>query len=102
MLTHQQMTDVMTALVATGGPWDIADIWLGVFTAINDAGPNTVLADLTFPDGDPGDRQAGTAWGTAYWEADGRHVVQMAAKLFRPANDTEATTIIGWYFADDA
>lgn len=90
---------VMTNVTAGGRIYDPAAVFVGLFTALTPRGVNTVIGDLTEPTGDPGDRQAVTAWGTAYLLNDGSVVRDGPLISWRPADDTEACTVLGWFWA---
>lgn len=89
----------LTRATSTGGPYDPAATFLGVATAVDDHGADTVIGDVTEAGGDLSDRIAVTPWGTPHKLADGRWAVDGPLAIFRPADDTEAATITFWFLA---
>lgn len=93
---------ILAGIIEVGNILDPAAVFVGIFTAIDDNGVNTVLADLTEPAGDPGLRTAVTAWSAGYTMIDGRRAADGPLVQFRPADETEACVAIGWYLATAA
>lgn len=101
-LTRTLIDNIMAAVTAAAGPIDDADTFLGAFTAINDQGLATTLADLTLP---PGALATAVDIGTfnaAYFLQNGQPVRDADPVTIRPASSAEATTVIGWYIANAA
>lgn len=97
-LVRDQIDGILAALIATGGPYDPAGLWVGVYQSIVDNGIETVMADVTAPTGAAATRQAVT-WGTPYQLTDGSAVVDSTAKIFRPTG-SETGVAAGAYLAD--
>lgn len=85
--------------IDTGGAYDPATLFMGVYTGLADHGAATVLADVTQATGQMATRKAVTPWGVPYKEADGRWVVDAPALFFTPADSTEAQTLAGFFIA---
>lgn len=85
--------------IATGGPYDPAALFMGVFTAIDDHGVNTVIGDLTEGTGDLATRVAVTPWGASHKLSDGRWAADGPPCSFTPADDTESQLVTGWFLA---
>lgn len=99
-LTQRLLDGIMAGITETGNILDPAAVFVGLMTAVSDSGLNTVIGDITEPTGDPGVRIAITAWGTAYRLVNGCVVRDGPSMTWRPADNTEACTVIGWYMAD--
>lgn len=99
MMTAPERDAILAALIDTGGPWDPAAVFVGLFVSIDDHGVSTVIGDVTAPTGDPGDRQAVVTWSDPHVKADGRAMVDSPVLRWTPADDTEATVVAGWYTA---
>jgi hypothetical protein len=100
-----QMTDLtcqnaLIALLDTGGALDTASLFAGLFTAIDDHGGATVLADLTQATGAMATRVAEDPRGAVHKLTDGRWAADLPPATFAPANSGEAQTVIGWFLAD--
>lgn len=101
MIVNATRTAIMAAIKAATKIYDPADVFVGVAEAIVDNGRNTVLADITPPAGaGVAARQAVTTWSDPYVRPNGQEVVDSPLLDFRPANATEATSVVGWYAAD--
>jgi len=100
MITATMRDGIMAGITEAGNIMDPAAVFVGLFTAIDDQSYNTVIGDVTEPTGDPGTRVAVTTWGVASIMADGRSVRNAPDVTFRPADDTEATVVLGWFLAD--
>lgn len=85
--------------IAEDGPYDPATIFMGVYTAIADHGPATVLADLTQGTGALATRVAVASWSAPYKMVDGRWAVDGPPCRFSPASAAEAQTVVGWFVA---
>jgi len=99
-MTKGQMNFLLGYITDTGAPFDEADTYVGLFTAIDDQEQDTELADLTQATGAVATRQLITAWGTRYIMEDGRHVIDGPLMTFAPASSAEAQVVIGWFMAD--
>lgn len=97
-LVRDQIDAILAALIATGGPFDPAGTWVGVFQSIDPHGIDTVLGDLTMPTGAAATRQA-IAWGAPHVLTDGSAVVDATARVFTPAGAEEGS-VAGIYLAD--
>jgi hypothetical protein len=97
-LVQAQVNDMLAALIAAGGPFDDAALFVGVFQTIDPHGLETTLADLTMPTGAAATRQA-IAWGTPYQLTGGSAVVDAAATVFLPVA-AESGSVAGIYLAD--
>jgi hypothetical protein len=93
---------ILAALIATGGPFDPAALYVSVATAATTHGPNTVLSDLTEPTLADVPRVALTPWGTSYRMTDGRVVVDAPLAEFRPGGSTSSLSLVAWLLADAA
>lgn len=93
---------ILNAIIATGAPYDPAATFVGLFTGINNRGPQTQLSDLTLAPGTFGAAIAITTWGTPYWLNSGQPVVDGATKIFAPASGADDCIVNGWYLADAA
>lgn len=102
MITVTARNGIMAGIIEAGNIFDPAAVFIGVFTAINDQGINTAIADITRPEGTGFDLTAVTTWGAAHDKPDGRRMVDAPVKVFRPTDETEAATVIGWYAASAA
>jgi len=102
MITNALRNGILSAMIETGNILDPAAVFVGVFSAIVDTGRNTLLADITRPDGTGFDLTAVTTWGAVHDLIDGRRATDAPAKVFAPTDDTEATTVLGWYTASAA
>lgn len=92
----------LSKAIAATGPYDPASTFLGVGTAVEDHGVNTVLADITEGAGALATRVAMTAWGAPYKLADGRWAVDGPPAHFRPADVTEQQTVAVMFYASAA
>lgn len=92
--------DILTAITATDGPLDPAAVFLGVGTAVDNQGLQTLLADITQGTGALATRQAVTAWSAEYTLNDGRAVRDGPLMHFKPASSSEEQTLQVWYIAD--
>jgi uncharacterized protein YwbE len=101
-MTETIATEILAAMTATGGPFDPADVWLGLFTAIVDHGKDTLIGDLTQATGAVATRVAQTPWGAPYRLTDGRVARDNVLSTFSPASAAEAQVVIGYFLADDA
>ena len=88
--------------VAVGGPYDPAALFIGVYTAVVDAGAATTLADVTEGTGAIATRQAITAWSAPYKLLDGRWCCDAAGKTFKVASAAEAQIVTGYFLASAA
>lgn len=91
--------DILDALIAAGGPFDPAALFLGIGSAVVDTGLDTVLADITQADATDYPKQAVTPWGTPYTLTDGRRVVDGPALQFVPPDNTSPQSIGVWILA---
>lgn len=98
-ITAAQRDAILASISEATEAFDPAAVFVGLFTAIVDNGYATLIGDITEPAGTGFARQAVTSWGTAYVMTDGRAVRDGPPLDFRPADDTEATTVIGWFYA---
>jgi len=101
-ITATLRNGIMAGITEAGNILDPAAVFVGVFESIVNNGLATVIGDVTQPAGDPGDRSAVTTWAAANVMTDGRLVRDAPARVFRPADDTESTTVQGWYIASAA
>lgn len=101
-MTATERDAIMATLIDTGGAWDPAGLYIGVYESIVDQGLATDMDDVTEPTGDLGDRQAVTTWAGPDIKTDGAACVSSPARRFSPADYTEGTTIQGVYVADAA
>lgn len=99
-ITQAVLFDSLDALVATGGPFDPAALWLGVASVIVNNGLNTVLADITPGIGTLATRKAIATWGPTYLTKNGLASADAPALTFTPTTSADADTIVGWYLAD--
>ena len=99
-LTESALSAILANISATGGAFDPADSYLGIFTAIVDSGLDTVMADVTPADATAYPTQVLTSFGTAYSMIDGRKVRDAPGKTFRAPDDTTPTVALGWYLSD--
>jgi len=95
-LTQAVLFDSLDALLATGGPFDPAALWIGVASAIVNNGLNTVLADITPGVGTLAARKPITAWGTTYLTKNGLAAADGPITTFSPTTSADADTIVGW------
>lgn len=98
--TIKMLDAVLSDLIATGGIFDDTACWMGLYTAINNQGVNTVLADLTQATGAMATRQPLGAWGSVHHKSDGRSVVDNIPILWSPASSSESQTVQGFFIAD--
>jgi hypothetical protein len=99
MMTAAERDAILAALIVATRPWDPATTFVGLFEAITDMGVSTVIADVTAPTGAPGVRKPVTTWSAAHVKADGRAMIDSPLLRWTPTDDTEATTVQGWYVA---
>lgn len=97
--TDAVLEAIINALIDTGGPYDPATLFLGLFSAVTDNGPQTVLADVTQATGAVATRVALTPWGAPYKLNDGRWVVDAPPAAFSPANAGEGQVVTGYFIA---
>lgn len=86
-------------VIATGGPYDPAALFAGVYQSITEHGEDTVLADLVEGTGDVATRVALTPWGSVYKLDDGRWAVDAIPATFVPNDSTEAQIVRGSFLA---
>lgn len=98
-LTSDVLQAILLAITDTGGPLDPAATFLGVYTAIDDQGQDTLLADVVQATGAMAVRQALTTWSTPSRMADGRWVCDSPAYEFRPASSAESQVLTGSFLA---
>lgn len=99
--TNATLLGWLDKAIALGGPYDPAALFIGVATAIEDLGPDTLMVNVTEATGAMATRQALTPWGTPYKLADGRWCVDSKLITFKPLDATENQTI-NWYFLASA
>lgn len=99
-LTDAVLEEILLAVTGAGGSLDPTATYLGVATAIVDAGQATDLADITEATGAMATRIAVTPWGTPYKMQDGRWCRDSPKFVFRPASAAESQTIVGHFLAD--
>lgn len=99
-LVRAQIDEILAHLIDTGGPFDPASVFVGVAQELVNNGINTVIGDITPPDGDAGDRLPLT-WGTPYELNDGSAVVDSNVFNFAPGVG-ESGTVVAVYLADAA
>jgi hypothetical protein len=102
MITNALRNGIMAGIIEAGNILDPAAVFIGVFSAINDVGRATILADITRPTGLGFNLTAVTTWGAQHNLTDGRRAVDAPVKVFSPVDNTEATTVLGWYVASAA
>lgn len=101
-LTQAQLDAALGDMIATGGSFDPAALFVGVGTAITQAGLDTDLADVTQATGAMATAKAVTTWGAIMHLLDGSSAVEGPLMTFHPANSGEAQTLQVWFLADAA
>lgn len=101
-LTDTQMSDILTALTAAGGPFDPAALFLGVATGLVDNGGATVIGDVTPATGAMATRQGVTPWSASAKLTDGRWYKDGPLLTFSPASAAETQLLTHWFLADAA
>lgn len=96
-LTDAQMRAMLTALTATGGPFDPAATYLGVATAIADHGSATVQADVTAPPGAAATRGVLASFDGPFKLSDGRWVMEAPSQNFGIASSADACILANWF-----
>lgn len=98
-MTSLQAKAVLEALIAEDGAWDPAAVFVGIYTAVNNQGVNTVIGDITPPGGSTATRQAVTTWTAPTLLSNGSWAADSPPIEFRPATTGDATTLHGFYLA---
>lgn len=101
MITAFQRDLILNSLGLVGGAYEEGTLYLGLFTAINDAGLATLFSDLTLPPAGGLDPGFLDPFGEPYVMTDGRAVLDAPPVVFRPNDSTEAATVLGWWLAND-
>lgn len=91
--TDAVLKAILEKMIAAGGPYDPAALFVGVATAVVDLGVLTTQANVTEATGAMATRVACTPWGSPYKLADGRWVVDGPVCVFAPASAAEAQTL---------
>lgn len=99
-LTDSMMEAILTAAIDTGAPFDPADTWVAVATAITDRGGATAMTDVTPPPGAVATRVPIATWIGPYRMNDGRWAIDGPVARFTPASDADACTLTHWLLAD--
>ena len=99
-LTTFALEGALSDLVAASGIFDPTKLFLGVATAIDDLGVNTVLADVTPAPGTLAPLQEITTWGPVYASKAGLETVDAAVKTFSPTTSADTAVITYWYLTD--
>jgi hypothetical protein len=99
MLTTGAALAALGDLIATGKEFDPAACFIGVFTAITDAGPATTLGNLTLPSGALATAVAPASVGSPYPLNNGAAAVDYAEVSLAPTMSDAPATCLGWYVA---
>lgn len=97
VLTDAMLEAMLLHITDTGGPFDPAALFAGVFQSIDDQGVATVQGDVTEGAGDAATRVALTPWGAPHKMQDGRWGIDAPVAEFRVASAAEAQTLAGWF-----
>ncbi|HEX4614112.1 MAG TPA: hypothetical protein VH092_38370 [Urbifossiella sp.] len=98
-LTATVLKAILAKMIATGGPFDPAALFIGVGTAYADNGQAEVLADITIPTGAMATALAVTPWSDPHMLNNGCWCVDGPALTFAPADSTEAATLAVWFYS---
>ena len=93
---------IIAAMVAEDGPFDPATTDVGLALDINDRGMDTVMADVTKPQGNAGARKAVTAWSGPYRLSDGRIAYDANLVFWAAASDDDSQVVKYFYLSDHA
>lgn len=92
-LVRDAIDAMLASLIASGGPFDPADLGLGVGSAISVTGLSATLGDITPVTGAAG-AVVPIVWGEPYLLNDGSAVVDSAAVEFRPTGSEIGTVAV--------
>lgn len=98
-LTQAQLDAALGNLIATGATFDPAALYLGVGTAIVQAGLQTQLSAITQATGAMATRQSIASWSSVYHLQNGCSAVDAPVKRFAPASSSEAQILACWFLA---
>jgi hypothetical protein len=101
--TRAALHTALANLVAAGGVFDPATIFVGLYQGIAPpAGPESVMANLTEATYTGYARQALTPWTSPYNASVGFVTIDGPALHFTPADGVVPNTILGWFIASAA
>lgn len=101
-VTLALLEGILADAVAVGKTLDPLGLFVGLYSAGPAVTPPVTAADFTLPDAVDFPAVALTSWGVPHILGDGRVCIDSAAKTFRPPDDTNGFTAVGWYLADAA
>lgn len=96
------LNGIMADTIATGGRYDPAVVEVGLFTAITDKGPLTLMTDVTEAAGTDYARVPITAWSAVYNLTNSAPVVDGPICAFTLASGQPAQTCIGYFLSDSS
>lgn len=101
-LTQAQLLAALNALIDTGGPFDPAEVKVGLASAIEDMGLNTTMANVTPSTGAAGVTEEITTWGAPYITGGSLAVVDSPLLSWFPASGDQETSAAFYYLTDSA
>lgn len=100
--TDLLLEGLLADVTAAGKTLDPAGVFAGLYEDGPDPSPPVTAADFTLPDATDFPAVAVTAWTDPFQLTDGRWAIQSNLLTWRPPDDTNAFSAVGWYLADAA
>lgn len=98
-ITAATLAAAMGDLVATGGAFDPVGCFIGLATAVANAGLNTDIGNVTEATGGLAVRQEVTAWTGPFELSDGTVYYDGPRMIFHPTSGDAGQVVTNWYMA---